>query len=132
MLTRRNPTLNRLQNLLLHQRNLEKLQIIQKQRLQHSFVLAKLRMLASPRLNRVKTSLLSIPRTRTFRFFVAFPFFCFGAMHTQRYFKRTFVTDSESKDGGATGGNPGVGKKWYQIKKVQGLEGTYNFLGFEI
>jgi len=92
--------------LLLHQRNLEKLQIIKKQRMQQSFVLAKLRMLASPRLNRVKSSLLAIPRTRTFRFFVALPFFCFGAMHTSSYFKRTFMADNQSKDGGVEGSNP--------------------------
>lgn len=113
--------------------------------MQQSFVLSKLKQLASPRINRVRTSLLQVPKTRTFRLLVGLPFGLYIAYYTSSFALKKFVYDTstdaigEDSDNpgsrsGKGSGNPGgaaKSKSWYQVSKVNNTEGTYSLLGFE-
>lgn len=106
--------------------------------MQQSFVLGKLRQLASPKFNRVKSSLMAVPGTKTFKVLVGLPFGIYAAGYTSAFIARKFVYDSSESDksdseGGKGSNNPGAGKgkSWYQVSKVAGAEGSYNLLGFE-
>ena len=84
-IVKRNPTLNRLQNLLMHQRSLKKMEYIRRQRAQQSFVLQKMKQIARPRIDRLKLSLFRVPRTRAFRVMMMFPLAYIGMRAYSRY-----------------------------------------------
>ena len=62
-----NPTLNRLQNFLLHQRNQRRKELEMRMRAQQSFALRTIKQIAQPRIQRMKTQMWLIPRSRTFK-----------------------------------------------------------------
>ena len=116
--------------------------LIKSQRLQQSFVLAKLRQLASPRFNRVKMSIMAVPSSKAFKLFIFLPVAGFMGYHFYTYIAQTIVYDENSQAGGQGGGRPSPSdnncnggskgeKSWYQISKVQGSEGSYTLFGLE-
>ena len=62
---------------------------------------------------------------------VGLPIFGFVGMHLSTYLGNTFVFSHNDKGGEGDNSEGPPAKKWYQISKVQGTEGTYNLLGLE-
>lgn len=85
-------------------------------------------------------SILAVPSTRAFRFFVLLPATGLLSYHLYVRLANTFVYEEtgpgagkagEKRAGKDEGGEGPAGKSWYQISKVHGAEGTYRVLGLE-